>query len=239
MRCTVLASLFAATMIGTELACAVPAPSPLNGGLARRAPQVGVDTITSLFGPPPTNTNNFANNEAALRKYTDGQARAMQVAQQSAGSQTKTRRAQDSGTAGGNAYTGSTDSVSGGSVANVASDDATITNNGDSNQGGSAGTTESGIATAGNGDGLGPGGNAYSGSSGNARGGTVLNKAGVVDNEGTGSNLAGNGGTSITGEAFGGNSGSGFDNFDDNDNSDFLARINGLEEVNEQDVVDD
>jgi len=232
-------SVLAATTVSAFPAPPLPGAAVLQNaavdsaeGLTRRMPQLGLDTLVSSFGKPPTNTNNMANNAAAMRKYTDDQASAMQVAQHS--SNGKTRRAQDSGTAGGNAYTGTTDSVSGGSVVNVAPDDATITNNG-GNMAGSAGATESGIATGGNGDGLGPGGNAYSGSSGNARGGIVLNHAGVVDNDSTTmTNTAGNGGTSFTGDAFGGNSGSGFDDDDNDDSDDFLDRIG-----DDRDLVED
>lgn len=42
------------------------------------------------------------------------------------------RRASDSGSAGGNAYSGATSDVSGGSVVNEADDQGTVTNNGGS-----------------------------------------------------------------------------------------------------------
>ena len=45
------------------------------------------------------------------------------------------RRAGDAGTAGGNAYSGATSDVSGGSVANQADDNGTITNGGGSKSG--------------------------------------------------------------------------------------------------------
>ncbi|EMD41653.1 hypothetical protein CERSUDRAFT_90222 [Gelatoporia subvermispora B] len=226
----------AISVANTEIVSAAPNPAGRAIDLVRRQPIDGIDTLNKLFGAPHPMANNLANNEAAIRQYTNDQSRAMQVAQHSAAAtQAKTRRAQDFGTAGGNAYTGSTSSVSGGSVVNIAPDDATISNDAGSNQAASAGTTESGIATGGNGDGFGPGGNAYSGSSGNARGGTVLNKAGTVDNAGAGdgpdTNIAGSGGTSITGDAFGGNSGGSFEDPDpDNDgDADVLAGIRAIE----------
>ncbi|KAI0670167.1 hypothetical protein C8Q78DRAFT_1080061 [Trametes maxima] len=112
------------------------------------------------------------------------------------------RRASDSGTAGGNAYSGATSDVSGGTVANVADDEGTISNGGGNNAGNS-GTTFSGDATGGKGNGLGPGGNAYTGASGSAKGGSVYNAGGAVNNDAN-SNVAGTGGVSQTGDATGG-----------------------------------
>ncbi|RPD81719.1 hypothetical protein L226DRAFT_564390 [Lentinus tigrinus ALCF2SS1-7] len=112
------------------------------------------------------------------------------------------RRASDSGTAGGNAYSGATSDVSGGSVVNAADDQGTVTNGGGNTAGG-AGTTFSGDADGGNGNGFGPGGNAYTGASGPAVGGSIYNYGGTVDNA-AGSNAAGGGGNSVTGDATGG-----------------------------------
>ncbi|KAI0757269.1 hypothetical protein C8Q80DRAFT_1116468 [Daedaleopsis nitida] len=112
------------------------------------------------------------------------------------------RRASDSGTAGGSAYSGATSDVSGGSVVNEADDQGTVTNDGGNTAGG-AGTTFSGDADGGNGNGLGPGGNAYSGASGPAVGGGIYNYGGTIDNA-AGSNIAGGGGVSETGDANGG-----------------------------------
>ncbi|CDO70265.1 hypothetical protein BN946_scf184942.g65 [Trametes cinnabarina] len=111
------------------------------------------------------------------------------------------KRAGDYGTAGGNAYSGATSDVSGGSVVNSADDRGTVTNDG--NTAGGAGTTFSGDADGGNGNGLGPGGNAYTGSSGPAEGGSIYNYGGTIDN-GADSNAAGGGGVSETGDATGG-----------------------------------
>ncbi|KAJ3006394.1 hypothetical protein NUW54_g3958 [Trametes sanguinea] len=66
------------------------------------------------------------------------------------------KRAGDAGTAGGNAYSGATNDVSGGSVVNAADDRGAIANGG-GNAAGGAGTTFSGDADGGNGNGLGPG----------------------------------------------------------------------------------
>ncbi|KAI0762659.1 hypothetical protein C8Q74DRAFT_1371666 [Fomes fomentarius] len=112
------------------------------------------------------------------------------------------RRASDSGSAGGNAYSGATSDVSGGSVVNEADDQGTVTNNG-GNTAGVAGTTFSGDADGGNGNGFGPGGNAYSGASGPASGGGVYNYGGGINNAAA-SNTAGGGGVSETGDANGG-----------------------------------
>lgn len=156
------------------------------------------------------------------------------------------KRSYDADTAGGNAHTGDSSDVNGGSVANVADDDGTITNN-DSCElfivapsawlftplfyiafGGNGGETATGNADGGNGNGRGPGGNASTGNSGNARGGNVANLGGNVDNTG-GSNIAGNGGTSTTGTAVGGNvNGSRLDDDGDDFDDDF-----------EDDITDD
>ncbi|KAI9066681.1 hypothetical protein FKP32DRAFT_1601614 [Trametes sanguinea] len=91
------------------------------------------------------------------------------------------KRAGDAGTAGGNAYSGATSDVSGGSVVNAADDRGAVANGG-GNAAGGAGTTFSGDADGGNGNGLGPGGNAYTGASGPADGGSVYNFGGTIDN---------------------------------------------------------
>ncbi|OCH96665.1 hypothetical protein OBBRIDRAFT_883120 [Obba rivulosa] len=136
------------------------------------------------------------------------------------------KRAQDWGTAGGNAYTGATFSASGGSVVNSANEEGFILNTAPANAAGVAGTSMSGTAVGGSGDGFGPGGNSYSGSSGPSRGGSVVNSAGVVVNAagaaGTaGPNVAGAGGTAQTGDSIGGNADSNDDDlFDDSFNGD-------------------
>ncbi|OSD05950.1 hypothetical protein PYCCODRAFT_1474837 [Trametes coccinea BRFM310] len=112
------------------------------------------------------------------------------------------KRAGDAGTAGGNAYSGATSDVSGGSVVNAADDRGAVANGG-GNVAGGAGTTFSGDADGGNGNGLGPGGNAYTGASGPADGGSVYNFGGTIDNAAD-SNAAGGGGVSETGDATGG-----------------------------------
>ncbi|KAI0702454.1 hypothetical protein BC835DRAFT_1411009 [Cytidiella melzeri] len=113
------------------------------------------------------------------------------------------KRAFDAETAGGNAHTGDSSDVNGGSVANVADDNGAIDNT-DSSFGGMGGTTTTGDAEGGNSNGRGPGGNASTGNSGNARGGAVSNDGGDITNMG-GSDLAGDGGSSTTGTAVGGN----------------------------------
>lgn len=97
---------------------------------------------------------------------------------------------------GGNAYTGSTGDVSGGSIENIASNDGMPTlMNINSNNAGAGGTSESGCSAGGyssdashgtNGDSgsdasNGAGGNAYSGSTGDAEGGSVNNVGGMVN----------------------------------------------------------
>ena len=110
------------------------------------------------------------------------------------------KRATDNQTAGGNAYTGSTGDVSSGDVTNDAGS-GTVTNNGgskytsviehmvgnsvspsDNSQMG--GSSLSGNADGGDGDGNGPGGNAYTGNTGDARGGSIYNIGGTVNNAG-------------------------------------------------------
>ncbi|KAH9922002.1 uncharacterized protein BXZ73DRAFT_79799 [Epithele typhae] len=91
------------------------------------------------------------------------------------------KRAEDKYAAGGSAYSGSTDDVNGGYIANKVSSEDTLTNTG-ANTGGAAGGTYSGDAYGGKGYGYGPGGNAYTGYSGNAAGGTVYNEAGMITN---------------------------------------------------------
>ncbi|KAL7285725.1 hypothetical protein ACG7TL_000830 [Trametes sanguinea] len=125
------------------------------------------------------------------------------------------KRAGDAGTAGGNAYSGATSDVSGGSVVNAADDNGAVANGG-GNVAGGAGTTFSGDADGGNGNGLGPGGNAYTGASGPADGGSVYNFGGTIDNAADSTmsvpadtdvyepDAAGGGGVSETGDATGG-----------------------------------
>ncbi|KAH9937433.1 uncharacterized protein B0H18DRAFT_950292 [Fomitopsis serialis] len=114
---------------------------------------------------------------------------------------TRRKRAQDSGTAGGNAYTGASSDVDGGNVINH-SDEEGETFNDAAQTGGDAGETYSGEANGGEGDGFGPGGNAYSGATGSAVGGTVVNDGGFVENEDT--VTGGEGGESESGDAEGG-----------------------------------
>ncbi|KAI0932572.1 hypothetical protein AcW2_001161 [Taiwanofungus camphoratus] len=117
------------------------------------------------------------------------------------------KRAMDSMTGGGDAYTGATGDVSGGDVVNHADDDGVLENDGE-NEAGAAGDTYSGFAYGGDGNGIGPGGNAYSGATGDARGGSIKNAGGSIDNtdggDGGVSNLAGAGGESESGDAQGG-----------------------------------
>ncbi|TCD65185.1 hypothetical protein EIP91_003007 [Steccherinum ochraceum] len=105
----------------------------------------------------------------------------------------------------GSATTGNSGNANGGSVANVATGESAVFNGRFSrNRAGDGGRSISGDAIGGNGIG---GGNAVSGNSGNANGGDVLNEAtgeSAVIN--LGSNHAGNGGTSRSGDAIGGNS---------------------------------
>jgi len=120
------------------------------------------------------------------------------------GLNTNTKRAGDNDTAGGNAYSGATSNVSGGTVINQGQEDGASTNDG-GNVGGNPGTSFSGYATGGDGDGRGPGGNAYTGASGPAYGGGVRNSGGTIDNS-DGANTAGAAvGMSETGDAVGGN----------------------------------
>lgn len=103
---------------------------------------------------------------------------------------------------GGDAISGSTGDVSSGNVVNTPGADGTIDNTGtNSNNVPPGGTSQSGNAAGGNGP-LG-GGNAYSGSTGNANGGSINNNGGNINN-GPGSNVAGNGGRSTSGNAVGG-----------------------------------
>ncbi|CCM01640.1 uncharacterized protein FIBRA_03701 [Fibroporia radiculosa] len=111
------------------------------------------------------------------------------------------RRAGDQGTAGGNAYTGASGNVDGGDIINHSNADDTTTNEG-TITGGAAGDTYSGDADGGNGNGYGPGGNAYTGSTGSAKGGSVYNFGGTIDNEDT--VTGGAGGESESGDAVGG-----------------------------------
>lgn len=113
-------------------------------------------------------------------------------------------RAFDSGTAGGNAYTGGTSDTSGGQVVNNGDDgeDDTLTN-ATANTGGLAGASNSGDATGGDGRDRGPGGNANTGNTGNANGGGVSNSGGTINNSAQ-SNIGGQGNTSDSGDATGG-----------------------------------
>ncbi|TCD66072.1 hypothetical protein EIP91_001830 [Steccherinum ochraceum] len=109
----------------------------------------------------------------------------------------------------GSATSGNAGNANGGSVANIATGESTVRNEGDDcdeseNIAGDGGRSITGDAIGGNGIG---GGNAKSGNSGNANGGDVINEAtgeSKVVNSGT--NRAGNGGTSRSGDAIGGNS---------------------------------
>lgn len=113
------------------------------------------------------------------------------------------RRTDDASTMGGNAYTGNSGDVSGGSIANIANNDGMPTiMNIDSNNAGLGGTSSSGCASGGYTDQNGAAGNAYSGSAGNAEGGNVSNVGGMFNYN---SNNAGTAGTSSTGCATGGN----------------------------------
>ncbi|KAI0651587.1 hypothetical protein C8Q79DRAFT_1004867 [Trametes meyenii] len=163
----------------------------------------GGDVINSAEdGQASDIENTTANNGAAGGFSESGSAEGGNAAEPQALSTGVQKRAGDAGTAGGNAYSGATNDVSGGSVVNAADDDGTVTNDGGNNAG-TAGTTFSGDADGGNGNGLGPGGNAYTGASGPARGGNVVNYGGTIDNAAN-SNVAGTGGTSETGDATGG-----------------------------------
>ena len=120
------------------------------------------------------------------------------------------KRAFDYGTAGGNAYSGSSSSTSSGSVSNVADSDTDISNTASSKcnsqltytqrshiftdigpavvtTGDDGPTSESftGAATGGDGDGFGPGGNAYTGASGPSNGGFVFNEGNDITNTGS------------------------------------------------------
>ncbi|KAH9835804.1 uncharacterized protein C8Q71DRAFT_724389 [Rhodofomes roseus] len=111
------------------------------------------------------------------------------------------KRGQDSGTAGGNAYSGASSNVDGGNVINHSEDEGETFNDA-AQTGGDAGETYSGDANGGEGDGFGPGGNAYSGATGSAVGGSVINSGGFVENEDT--VTGGDGGESESGDAEGG-----------------------------------
>lgn len=113
------------------------------------------------------------------------------------------RRTDDADTLGGNAYTGNSGDVNGGSIANIANNEGMPTiMNVDSNNAGLGGTSMSGCATGGYTDKSSAAGNAYSGTAGDAKGGTVSDVGGMVN---YGSNNAGDAGSSITGCATGGN----------------------------------
>ncbi|TCD66581.1 hypothetical protein EIP91_001138 [Steccherinum ochraceum] len=103
----------------------------------------------------------------------------------------------------GSATSGSSGDANGGTVANIATGESTIRNNG-LNIAGDGGRSISGDAIGGNGVG---GGSAKSGNAGNANGGDVINEATgesrIINN---GSNRAGDGGVSRSGDAIGGNS---------------------------------
>ncbi|CCM02797.1 uncharacterized protein FIBRA_04908 [Fibroporia radiculosa] len=115
------------------------------------------------------------------------------------------RRTSDEDTSGGNAYTGSTGDVSGGSIENVSETPVMPTiMNINSNNGGAGGYSESGCASGGKTNDSGAAGNAYSGSTGNAEGGKVSGVGGMVN---WNSNNAGNAGVSKSGCATGGNVG--------------------------------
>ncbi|KAK7694464.1 hypothetical protein QCA50_001650 [Cerrena zonata] len=115
------------------------------------------------------------------------------------------KRVDDSQTQGGNAHSGNSGNVNGGSVYNP---DTTMNEgmptlmNMNSNNGGTGGEADSGCAGAGKSGSSGVGGNASSGNTGDAHGGTVSGgPSGMVNVD---SNNAGNAGTTKTGCATGG-----------------------------------
>lgn len=131
------------------------------------------------------------------------------------------KRAYNDQTAGGNAVSGNSGVVNGGSVVNDAGPDNAITNTG-GNAAGDAGTSFTGTAVAGDGAGRGPGGNAYSGYTGSTRGGNVINSGGSITNT-LDANDAGEGDANITGDAVGGDAGGEEAPFTGDDVDDFDA----------------
>ncbi|CAL1696573.1 unnamed protein product [Somion occarium] len=118
-----------------------------------------------------------------------------------------TKRMDDSGTLGGNAHSGNSGNVDGGSVYNP---DTTMNEgmptlmNMNSNNAGTGGGSKSGCAGAGKTSSAGSGGNASSGNSGTAHGGSVSGApSGMINVD---SNNAGGAGETETGCATGGDS---------------------------------
>ena len=100
------------------------------------------------------------------------------------------KRVLNNETLGGNARTGDSGSVDGGSIVNAADNFGTPTIfNLNSNNGGKGGQSFAGCAAGGHGGERGAGGNAASGTAGTARGGTVWN-SGAVANIGSSECLA-------------------------------------------------
>lgn len=92
------------------------------------------------------------------------------------------KRISDLDTLGGNAHSGNTGEVSGGSVANLAENDGMPTlMNMNSNNAGMGGTSSACGATGGHSNAKGFGGNAYAGSAGKAIGGSVENSGGIIN----------------------------------------------------------
>lgn len=198
MRSPVIAfSIFAAATVG---------PSVVSGAPAPNKPAAGIPATGSPFGallPVPNVPLSAARRafqdptDAPTRPSPDG-LEGYQAKDKSHEKSKHHRRALDSQTGGGNAYTGNTSDTSGGTIVNEGDNDETLTNDtasescffiiivskltNVSDAAGEAGASESGDAEGGDGRGRAPGGNAYTGSTGRASGGNVINKSGSIDN---------------------------------------------------------
>lgn len=202
MRSPVIAfSIFAAATVGPSVVSGAPAPKP--PGAAAAAPGAGL--VTGLL---PGSGGNFGSGVPLPRAFqdpTDAPTRpspdgleGYQAKDKSHEKSKHHRRALDSQTGGGNAYTGNTSDTSGGTIVNEGDNDETLTNDtasesrffiiivskltNVSDAAGEAGASESGDAEGGDGRGRAPGGNAYTGSTGRASGGNVINESGSIDN---------------------------------------------------------
>ena len=195
MRSPVIAfSIFAAATVGPSVVSGAPTAQPNAHDMGLPVP-----SVPSVHSVPlgPARRAFQDPTDAPTRPSPDG-LEGYQAKDKSHEKSKHHRRALDSQTGGGNAYTGNTSDTSGGTIVNEGDNDETLTNDtasesrffiiivskltNVSDAAGEAGASESGDAEGGDGRGRAPGGNAYTGSTGRASGGNVINKSGSIDN---------------------------------------------------------
>ncbi|KAI0082204.1 hypothetical protein K474DRAFT_841604 [Panus rudis PR-1116 ss-1] len=182
----------------------VAAAAALNTGLVGAAPLDPVQNIRSA--PSPLNEGSSRDNNHLAARHVSISPREFWQRTVDTFTTNLTKRVSDDSTMGGNAHTGNSGNVSGGSVNNP---DSTMNEgmptimNVNSYNAGTGGKSASGCAASGK-SASGAGGNASSGNSGNAEGGSVGGSpSGMINMN---SSNAGEAGETMTGCANGGDS---------------------------------